>query len=101
MPTTRARDAWRRHHPSRYRQGGPIMKKFGMLGIIGGAALLNVAPFFLQWAQDEGSLSRAHAASGAGVHRRVYPKTNRPAASSSTAAGVTGYGHGRCFRHHL
>jgi hypothetical protein len=47
----------RRHHPTRYRQGGPIMKKFGMLGIIGGAALLTAAPFSLQWSQDEISLS--------------------------------------------
>jgi hypothetical protein len=33
------------------------MKKFGVLGIIGGAALLTVAPFSLQWSQDEVSLS--------------------------------------------
>ena len=33
------------------------MKKFGMLGIIGGAALLTVAPFSLQWSQDDVSLS--------------------------------------------
>jgi hypothetical protein len=33
------------------------MKKFGMLGIIGGAALLTVAPFSPQWSQDEVSLS--------------------------------------------
>jgi hypothetical protein len=42
----------RTHHPSRYRQG-----KAGMLGIIGGAALLTVASFSLQWSQDEISLS--------------------------------------------
>ena len=51
----------RRHHPSRYRQGDPIMKKLGMLGIIGGAALLTAAPFSLQWSQDEVSLPRANA----------------------------------------
>jgi hypothetical protein len=39
------------------REGHPIMKKLGMLGIIGGAALLTVAPFSLQWSQDEVSLS--------------------------------------------
>jgi len=33
------------------------MKKFGMLGIIGGAALLTVAPFSLQWSQYELALS--------------------------------------------
>ena len=32
------------------------MKKLGMLGIIGGAALLTAAPFSLQWSQDEVSL---------------------------------------------
>src|SRR5262245_16109446 len=35
----------------------PIMKTLGILGIIGGAALLTVAPFSLQWSQDEVSLS--------------------------------------------
>jgi hypothetical protein len=33
------------------------MKKLGMLGIIGGAALLTVAPFSLQWSQDDVALS--------------------------------------------
>jgi hypothetical protein len=54
------------------------MKKFGMLGIIGGAALLTVAPFSLQWSQDEVSLSLTSA--NAGVHRRVYHRTYRRAA---------------------
>jgi hypothetical protein len=53
------------------------MKKLGMLGIIGGAALLTVAPSSLQWSQDEVSLSLSSA--NAGV-RRVYHRTYRRAA---------------------
>jgi hypothetical protein len=57
------------------------MKKFGILGIIGGAALLTVAPISLRWPQDEVFLSRANAqTSTAGVHRRVYRRTYRRAA---------------------
>jgi hypothetical protein len=59
------------------REGDPIMKKLGMLGIIGGAALLTVAPSSLQWSQDEVSLSLSSA--NAGV-RRVYHRTYRRAA---------------------
>src|SRR5262249_41161467 len=66
----------------------PIMKKLGMLGIIGGAALLTVAPFSLQWPQDEGSLSRANAQKNiAGVHRRVYRTTYRPPAYAPAGGG--------------
>jgi len=58
------------------------MKKLGMLGIIGGAALLTVAPFSLQWSQDEVSLSLNSASarpltSIAGIHRRLYRRTYR------------------------
>jgi hypothetical protein len=80
------------------------MKKLGMLGIIGGAALLTVAPFSLQWSQDEVSLSLNSvnarigrpltATSIACVHRRVYRRTYRRAAYAAAAAGVTGYGYG-------
>ena len=74
------------------------MKKLGMLGIIGGAALLTVAPFSLQWPQDEVSLSRANAGtSTAGVHRRVYRRTYRRAAYAAAAAGVAGYGYGSYY----
>ena len=79
------------------------MKKLGMLGIIGGAALLTVAPFSLQWSQDEVSLSLNSvnarigrpltATSVAGVHRRVYRRTYRRAAYAAPAAGVAGYGY--------
>ena len=72
------------------------MKKLGMLGIIGGAALLTVAPFSLQWSQDEVSLSlnSANARIIPGVHRRVYRRTYRHAAY---AAGVGGYGYGSYY----
>ena len=36
---------------ARCQHGDPIMKKFSMLGIIGGAALLAAVPFSLQWSQ--------------------------------------------------
>ena len=80
------------------------MKKLGMLGIIGGAALLTVAPFSLQWLQDEVSLSLNSvnarpltATSTAGVHRRVYRRTYRRAAYAAAAAGVAGYGYGSYY----
>jgi hypothetical protein len=70
--------------------------KLGMLGIIGGAALLTVAPFSLQWSQDEVSLSLASANARIipGVHRRVHRRTYRHAAYAAAAAGVAGYGYG-------
>jgi hypothetical protein len=60
------------------------MKKLGMLGIIGGAALLTVAPFSLQWSQDEVSLSldsvdaQPLTETGiVGVHRRAHRRIYR------------------------
>jgi hypothetical protein len=79
------------------------MKKLGMLGIIGGAALLTVVPFSLQWPQDEVSLSlnsvnaRPLTATSACVHRRVYRRTYRRAAYATAAAGVAGYGYGSFY----
>jgi len=75
------------------------MKKLGMLGIIGGAALLTVAPFSLQWSQDEVSLSlnSVNARIIPGVHRRVYRRTYHPAAYAAAAAGVAGYGYGSYY----
>jgi hypothetical protein len=78
------------------------MKKLGMLGIIGGAALLTAAPFSLQWSQDEVSLSPNSAnarplTSIAGAHRRVYRRTYRRAAYAAAAAGVAGYGYGSYY----
>jgi hypothetical protein len=83
------------------------MKKLGLLGIIGGAALLTAAPFSLQWSQDEVSLSLNSvnarigrpltATSIACVHRRVYRRTYRRAAYAAAAAGVAGYGYGSYY----
>ena len=74
------------------------MKKLGMLGIIGGAALLTAAPFSLQWSQEKVALSINSAeARIAGVHRRVYRTTYRRAAYPATAAGVAGYGYGSYY----
>src|SRR5215510_12911534 len=63
---------------SDYQDGGPIMKKLGMLGIIGGAAILTAVPFSLQWSQKNVTVSlasaeaqeRLTATSVAGVSRR-------------------------------
>jgi hypothetical protein len=74
------------------------MKKLGMLGIIGGAALLTAAPFSLQWSQENVALSINSAeARIAGVHRRVYRRTYRRAAYAAAAAGVAGYGYGSYY----
>jgi hypothetical protein len=71
------------------------MKKLGMLGIIGGAALLTAAPLSLQWSQENVALSinGAEARIAGGVHRRVYRRTYRRAAYAAPAAGVAGYGY--------
>src|SRR5260370_2881980 len=69
-----------------------IMKKLGMLGIIGGAALLTAAPLSLQWSQKNVTLSLASAeaqerpltaTSVAGVSRRAYRRAYRSAAYAS------------------
>ena len=69
------------------------MKKLGMLGIIGGAALLTAAPFSLQWSQENVALSinGAEARIAGGVHRRVYRRTY------SRAAYAAGYGYGSYY----
>ena len=76
------------------------MKKFGMLGIIGGAAILTAVPLSLQWSQKsvmlslDGAEARAErpptATSVAGVSRRAYRRAYRSAAYASAA----GYGSG-------
>jgi hypothetical protein len=74
------------------------MKKLGMLGIIGGAALLTAAPFSLQWSRESVALSINSAeARIAGVHRRVYRRTYGRAAYAAAAAGVAGYGYGSYY----
>jgi hypothetical protein len=83
------------------------MKKLGMLGIIGGAALLTMAPFSLQWPQGEVFLSPNSANAqteepitatrSAGVHRKVHRRTYRRAAYAVTPAAVAGYGYGSYY----
>src|SRR5499426_3462435 len=82
-----------------YQDGGPIMKKLGMLGIIGGAAILTAVPLSLQWSQKNVTLSLASseaqerpltATSVAGVSRRAYRRASRSPAYASAA----GYGSG-------
>src|SRR5262249_13089370 len=78
------------------------MKRLSMLAIIGGAALLTVAPFSLQWSQKNLvlSLDQADARIGrpltafsiAGVHRRAYRRAYR-----SAFYGATGYGYGSYY----
>ena len=70
------------------------MKKFAMLGIIGGAAILTAAPLSLQWSQKNVVLSLDSAKAGtatsaAGVSRRAY----RRAAYGTAVAGSGGYGY--------
>jgi hypothetical protein len=82
-----------------YQDGGRIMKRLGMLGIIGGAAILTAVPLSLQWSQKNVTLSLASAeaqerpltaTSVAGVSRRAYRRAYRSAAYASAA----GYGNG-------
>ena len=76
-----------------------IMKKLGMLGIIGGAAIMIAAPLSLQWSQKNVILSLASAeaqerpltaTSVAGVSRRAYRRAYR----SPAYARAAGYGSG-------
>src|SRR5262249_15058969 len=79
-----------------------IMKKLGMLGIIGGAALLTAAPISLQWSQKNVTLSLASAealerpltaTSVAGVSRRVHRRADRHPTYSTAGAGGGGDRH--------
>src|SRR6266700_1683150 len=82
-----------------YQDGGPIMTKLGMLGIIGGAAILTAAPLSLQWSQKnvglsldsaEAQIGQPTATSVAGVSRRVHRKADRRAVYG-TAYGYNPY----------
>jgi hypothetical protein len=85
------------------------MKKLGMLGIIGGAAILTVVPLSLQWSQKNAmlSLNSAEARIGrpltatsiAGVNRRVHRRAYRRAAYASAVAGVGAYGYRSYYGH--
>jgi hypothetical protein len=89
-----------------HQDGGPIMKRLGMLGIIGGAAILTAVPFSLQWSQKNVTLSLASAeaqerpltaTSVAGVSRRAHRRAYRSAAYASAAGygyrSYSGYGY--------
>jgi hypothetical protein len=79
------------------------MKKLGMLGIIGGAAILTAVPLSLQWSQKNVTLSLASAearvgrpptaTSVAGVSRRVHRRAYRRAYRSPAYASAAGYGY--------
>ena len=64
------------------------MKKL-MLGIIGGSALLSVAPVSLQWSRDEVSLSLNSADARIARPHRIY---RRAACVAAPAAAAYGYG---------
>ena len=75
------------------------MKKLGMLGIIGGAAILTAAPLSLQWSHTDVGLSLDSAeaqerpltaTSVADVSRRAYRRAYR----SPAYARAAGYGSG-------
>ena len=85
-----------------YQDGGPIMKKLAILGIIGGAAILTAAPLSLQWSQKDVALSLASAeaqerpptaTSVAGVSRRAYRR------AYGSAPYAAGYGSGLYSRY--
>ena len=85
-----------------YQDGGPIMKKLAILGIIGGAAILTAAPLSLQWSQKDVTLSLASAeaqerpptaTSVAGVSRRAYRR------AYGSAPYAAGYGSGLYSRY--
>ncbi len=80
------------------------MKKLGMLGIIGGAAILTAVPLSLQWSQKsvmlplDGAEARAErpptATSVAGVSRRAYRRAygSAPYAASYGSGLYSRYG---------
>ncbi len=81
-----------------YQDGGPVMKKLAILGIIGGAAILTAAPISLQWSQKNVALSLDSAKAGtatsaAGVSRRGHRRAYRRAAYGTAVAGSGGYGY--------
>src|ERR1700730_1175906 len=83
-----------------YQDGGPIMKKLAILGIIGGAAILTAAPLSLQWSQNNVALSLDSAKAGtatsaAGGSRKVHRRAYRRAADGTAVAGSVGYGYSR------
>jgi len=75
-----------------YQDGGPIIKKLAILGIIGGAAILTAAPVSLQWSQRNVALSLDSAQARDG-RPLTHPKAHRRAAYGTAVAGSGGYGY--------
>jgi hypothetical protein len=75
-----------------YQDGGPIMKKLAILGIIGGAAILTAAPVSLQWSQKHVALSLDSAEAQEG-RPLTHPRAYRRAAYGAAVAGSGGYGY--------
>src|SRR5262249_39088344 len=83
-----------------YQDGGRTMQQLGMLGIIGGPAILTAAPLSRQWSPKNVALTLDSAeaqigppptaTSVAGVDRRIHRRAYRSAAYASAA----GYGSG-------
>jgi hypothetical protein len=71
-----------------YQDGRPIMKKLGMLGIIGGAALLTASPLSLQWSQKNMALSLVSAEAQSGPLAVGLPFSLSP----PTSCGYIPYG---------
>src|SRR5215471_12898465 len=83
------------HKARDYQDGGPIMKKLAILGIIGGAAMLTAVPVSLQWSQKSVALSLHSAKAGtatsaAGVSRRVHRRAYRRAAYGTSYVAPCG-----------
>ena len=75
------------------------MKRLGMLGIMGGAAILTAVPLSLQWSQKNVTLSVASAeaqerpltaTSVAGVSRRVHRRAYRRAVYGTAGLRAVG-----------
>ena len=64
-----------------------MMKKFSVLGIVVGAALLSAAPFSVQWSQGNAALSLD----------RADARVGRPLTATSVA-GVSRRAHRRAYR---
>jgi hypothetical protein len=78
--------------------GGSVMKKIGMLGIIGGAAILTAAPLSLQWSQKNVTLSLASAEAqerpltATSIARRAYRSDAYTSAAGYGSGLYSGYG---------
>jgi hypothetical protein len=81
--------------------GGLIMQKLGMLGVIGGAVILTAAPLSLEWSQKDLALSLASAeaqerpltaTSVAGVRRNRRAYGSAPYAAGYDSGLYSSYG---------